>query len=144
MSTNPTEQTNQPAPGYPTAPATPSAPSSGAAIGKRVGAAFGKRILVYGIGFVVLAGGGLAYKYFTGDPELAKAGNCVTDAPNANDMKTIGCGDGKAAFKVLARISGNYTTFSAEKACEAYPTATDYLFSTGSKGYVLCLEAITH
>jgi hypothetical protein len=97
------------------------------------------------VGVAVLAGGFLAYKYFTGDTDLAKVGDCVVDAQNANDMKTVGCGDAKAKFKVVGRVEGSYTSSTAEGACKPYPSTTDVMWAESAgrqRGYVLCLEEV--
>jgi hypothetical protein len=82
---------------------------------------------------VVFAGGFLAYKYFTNDTDLAKVGDCVIDAADANDMKTVACGDATAKFKVVGRAEGSYTNATANAACEAYPTATDIVLAEGAR-----------
>jgi hypothetical protein len=110
----------------------------------------GKQALRAVMGVVVaaaIAGGFLAYKYFTNDTDVAKVGDCVIDAPDANDMKTVACGDATAKFKVVGRAEGSYTSSTANAACQAYPSATDIVLAEGARrqrGYVLCLEAIKH
>ena len=95
------------------------------------------------VGIGVLAGGFYVYKLVTGDTDVAKAGQCLTDNANANDIKTIDCSDGKAKWKILGRIDGS-NSGAVEVVCKDYPTAEAAINASGSRrqGYVLCLEAI--
>jgi len=92
----------------------------------------------------VIAGGYFAYKYFSGDADLAKVGDCMV-GENDNDIKTVDCTDGKAKWKVVGRLDGGSNSASVEVDCKAYPTAEAVVYTTGgrrSSGYRLCLEEI--
>ena len=96
------------------------------------------------VGVAVLAGGYMAYKYFTNDTDLASVGDCITEASSADDMKTVDCAEATAKYKVVGRSDGSYTSSSASAVCNAYPSTTDVFLAEGAgrqRGYVLCLEA---
>lgn len=96
------------------------------------------------VGVAVLAGGYMAYKYFTNDTDLAGVGDCITAAASADDMKTVDCTDATANYKVVGRAEGSYTDSTASAVCNAYPSTTDVFLAQGAgkqRGYVLCLEA---
>jgi hypothetical protein len=104
-----------------------------------IASAAGRKLLQI-VGSLILAGvlaaGYFAYKYFTHDTSLAKAGDCLV-GDNGNDIKTISCSDGKAKWKVLARVS-------TEAGCNPYKDTDATMTSTGrrSNSYVLCLQEI--
>jgi hypothetical protein len=120
---------------------------------KKVGKSFVGRLLVYGIVLVVVLVGGYLYKVFTNDTDLAKVGDCVTEAVKAEDMKTIGCTDAKAAYKVVAVVDGTAGQAQANDEthpCAKYADATTSLWmgevdrgakepSANDKGKILCL-----
>lgn len=104
-----------------------------------IASAAGKKLLQI-VGSLVLAGviaaGYFAYKYFSGDTDLAKAGDCLVGNSGSN-IKTIDCSDPKAQWKVLARVS-------SEAGCNPYKETDATMTSTGrrSSSYVLCLQEI--
>jgi hypothetical protein len=104
-----------------------------------------KRIVMYVVVAAVVGLGGLAWKYFSGDPAVAKVGDCLIEAA-ADDMKTVDCTDAKAAHKVVGKVDGKTEAeFKAsDNPCTAYPTAENALWGgkEGSKGYILCLEPV--
>lgn len=106
----------------------------------------GRRIVGGLVGAAVVFGGGIAWKYISGDPETAKVGSCMIETAKADDMKTVDCNDPKAAHKVVGKVEGmTEATFKAtDNPCTAYPTAESALWGSekGGKGYVLCLEPI--
>ena len=97
---------------------------------------------------VVLLVGGLVWSLATGDPELAKQGDCLL-GQNADDMKIVGCDDATAEWTVVGKIDNvREETFNASEedtSCTGYPTATASFWSgtKGGNGDVLCLEPIT-
>lgn len=114
--------TYNPAPeGQPPLEQQPSAAPPQESTAKKVGKSILGRILVYGIILIVLAVGTYLFKVFTNDTELAKVGDCVTEAPKAEDMKTIDCTDAKAAYKVLAVVDG--TAGQAQAQDDSHPCA---------------------
>lgn len=110
---------------------------------KSAAAGIGKKILGYAIVAVVVFGGGLAYKYLSGDTEIAKAGDCITDAANADDMKVVGCDSAEAKFKVLGVLEGvNSTQAESATGCGQWPDATSWfsIIEEGkTTGKFLCL-----
>jgi hypothetical protein len=102
------------------------------AAGRKVLQIIGSLVLVG-----VLAAGYFAYQYFTHDTDLAKAGDCLVGNSGKN-IKTIDCEDGKAQWKVLARVS-------SEAGCNTYKDTDATMSHTGgrrSSSYVLCLQEI--
>ena len=134
-------------------PAPEAQPPAQESKAKKVGKSILGRILVYGIILVVVLVGGYPYKIFTNDTELAKVGDCVTEAVNAEDMKTIGCTDSKAAYKVVAVVDGTAGRAQADDEshpCARFADATTSLWmgevsrgssqpSAGTMGKILCL-----
>jgi hypothetical protein len=108
------------------------------------GKIFGKRIVAYAIGAVVIAGGGFVYKQVTGAPEIAKAGDCIAGA-TADEFKVVACTDPGATLTVEGRIeSKSQKEWEADQEgalCEAYPNADQSFWEgeEGKEGYVLCL-----
>jgi hypothetical protein len=142
---DPISYTPAPAPGAP----EPAKESTA----KKVGKSIGGRILIYGIILVVVLLGGYLYKVFTNDAELAKVGDCITENADANDMKTVDCTDGKAAFKVVGVVDGTPAQAQAQDAshpCASFSTADTFLWmgdvpkgksqpNPDTKGKILCL-----
>jgi hypothetical protein len=122
---------------------------------KKVGKNIVGRLLVYGIILVVVLVGGYLYKVFTNDTELAKVGDCVTEAVKAEDMKTIDCADAKAAYKVVAVVDGTAGQAQADdetNPCARFADAVTSLWmgevdrgasqpSANDTGKILCLAS---
>ncbi|MEV4414426.1 hypothetical protein [Catellatospora sp. NPDC049609] len=111
-----------------------------------VAGGIGKKILGYGLAAAVVFGGGLAYKYLSGDTEIAKAGDCITDAADADDMKVVGCDKPEAKYKVLGVLEDvSQTEADSDTGCGQWPATTD-LFSImevgKTKGKFLCLGPV--
>jgi len=127
-------------------PVAPPEPEKKGGIGKWIATILGV-IVVIAIVAVVKFGLGEIMAFITGDTAKAKVGDCITETPNANDMKIVDCTKPEAAFKV-AGVVDNKTKAEAETSCDAYPTAESYLFqwegtseaTDTTKGQVLCLE----
>lgn len=75
-------------------------------------------------------------------------GECITEAPKAEDMKPVACTDATAAHKVVGKVDGvTQSQFQADTdlaACKPYATTKNALWSgkSSGKGYVLCLEPV--
>jgi hypothetical protein len=129
-------------------PAAPVEPEKKGGVGKWIAAIVGL-IIVIAIVAVVRFGLGEIMAFITDDTTKAKAGDCITESANANDMKIVDCGKPEAAFKV-AGVVEDKAQAEAKTSCEPFPTAESYLFQwEGSKeatdttvGRVLCLEPI--
>lgn len=104
-----------------------------------------KRIVSYVVVAVVVSLGLLAWKFLSGDPEVATVGDCLIEAA-ADDMKIVECTDATAAHKVVGKVEGKTEAeFKAsDNPCTAYPTAESGLWSgkPGGKGDILCLEPV--
>ncbi|MFC7243299.1 hypothetical protein ACFQO7_12500 [Catellatospora aurea] len=127
-------------PAVPAAQETATEPSGA----KTVAAGIGKKILGYIVVAVVVLGGGLAYKYLSGSTDIAKAGDCITDAANADDMKVVGCDSAEAKYKVLGVLEGvNATQAESATGCGQWPDATSWfsIIEQGkTTGKFLCLS----
>jgi hypothetical protein len=127
-------------------PAAPAEPEKKGGAGKKIAAIVGV-IIVIAVVAVLKFGLREVIDLVTGDTSNAKAGDCITETANANDMKIVDCAKPEAAFKVVGVVD-NKTKAEAETSCEPFPTAESYLFqwegssqpSDTTKGQVLCLE----
>ncbi|WP_020520312.1 LppU/SCO3897 family protein [Catelliglobosispora koreensis] len=79
------------------------------------------------------------------DPSNASVGDCLTEAPDVNDVKIVDCGDATAKQKVLGTLE-NKNQAEAEEECVKVEGAESYLLlskdnpiKASSKGKVLCL-----
>ncbi|MBF8187327.1 hypothetical protein ITP53_16620 [Nonomuraea sp. K274] len=122
-------------------------PQQPATAGQKVagaGKVFGKRVVAYAIGAVVLAGGAYVYNQLTGAPTTAEAGDCMAGA-TANELKVVECADSTATLTVAGRIeSKTQQEWEADEEgemCSAFPDAEQSFWEgeEGKTGYVLCL-----
>ncbi|GAB4049348.1 LppU/SCO3897 family protein [Catellatospora paridis] len=114
---------------------------------KSAAAGVGKKILGYGVGLAVVAGGGLAWQYLSGDLAIAKVGDCVNNFTVVDDAKVVDCASADAANKVVGVIDGvSESDFDAKQQtlCEAYPTWEQIVWigKKGGNGDSWCLEPI--
>lgn len=131
---NPAPEAQQPAP----VPAPPA---------KRGMSAWTIIRIVIAVGVLVIGGGIWAYNYFSGSitAKTPKVGECVTAAATNADVenvKIVGCGDAKAADKVIGVLNGQkYSAFNAsENPCTSFPDAESAIFyGEENDGFVLCL-----
>jgi hypothetical protein len=146
------DQATPPAPqaGVPfTPPAGSSYPPAGAPAPEPVksskGSNVGKILLRVAVPLIVVVGG-IAWKFMSGDPTVASTGDCLIEAASADDMKTVGCDDATAYWKVAGKVDGiKEAEFDAkDNSCTAYPTAESSLWmgKKGGSGDVLCLEPL--
>ncbi|GIF77804.1 LppU/SCO3897 family protein [Asanoa siamensis] len=96
---------------------------------------------------VVLIVAGIAWKFASGDPTVASTGDCLIEAASADDMKTVGCDDATAHWKVVGKVDNiKEADFKPtdDTSCTAYPTAEASLWMgrEGGNGDVLCLEPL--
>ncbi|MEU8077613.1 hypothetical protein AB0B31_19425 [Catellatospora citrea] len=114
---------------------------------KSAAAGIGKKILGYGVGLAVVAGGGLAWQYLSGDLAIAKVGDCVNAFDKVDDAKVVDCASADASNKVVGVIDGvSESDFDAKQQtlCEAYPTWEQIVWigKKGGTGDSWCLEPI--
>ncbi|GAA1875497.1 LppU/SCO3897 family protein [Asanoa iriomotensis] len=105
----------------------------------------GKILLRVAVPIVVVVAG-VAWKFLSGDPATAATGDCLIEAASADDMKTVGCDDPTASWKVAGKVENvKEADFDAsQNSCTAYPTAEASLWmgKKGRDGDVLCLEPL--
>ncbi|GIF98512.1 LppU/SCO3897 family protein [Catellatospora citrea] len=128
-------------------PAVPEQETAEPSTAKSAAAGVGKKILGYGIAAAVVFGGGLAYKYISGDITIAKAGDCVNDFANVDDAKVVDCASADAKNKVVGVIeSVSEADFDAKQQtlCEAFPTWEQIVWvgKKGGSGDSWCLEPL--
>jgi hypothetical protein len=99
----------------------------------------------------VVAGGGLAYKYLTGDLTIAKVGDCITETvkPDASDAKVVDCSKPEAKNKVIGIVENIPQADmddqdKAQLICDKYPTWENVVWFGKDKGRgdAWCLEKI--
>jgi hypothetical protein len=121
----------------------PEQPKKKSVIGRIVGA-----IVV----IAVIAGGGIAYKYLTGDVTIAKVGDCITDTvkPDASDAKVVDCSKPEAKNKVIGIVedvpqADMDDPDKAQLICDTkFPTWENVIWygKEKGKGDAWCLEKI--
>jgi hypothetical protein len=131
-----------PPPAAPPAPepaAAPAEPSKAKKIRNRI-------LRVVAVPVIVIVGG-IVWAFASGDPTLAKTGDCLV-GDNADDIKIVGCDDATAQWKVVGEVADvKEAAFNASEndtSCTAYPTAEASFWSgkEGGNGDVLCLEPV--
>lgn len=145
----PLEQPPGPAPPPPTGPPPPG-PEQAAPRKRRTGL-----IVVGVVAGVLLLGclGMVAVAVFTGGGDIPEAGDCLTDAADANDMDVVDCGAGDAAWSVLGEdqtmTRGEFSGLTQQdQVCQAYPETQQALWVTearfgvddSTEGKVICLQ----
>ncbi|MDI5970543.1 hypothetical protein POF50_014525 [Streptomyces sp. SL13] len=101
----------------------------------------GKLFLRLGILVVVIIVGIVVAVLNTDDSQTVKAGDCVQNTGSDSDptLKQVDCGDAKAQYKVLKKVSG---TSDGQTACENVTGATNDFYETeNGSSFVLCLAA---
>jgi hypothetical protein len=86
---------------------------------------------------------GFASKFFTGDPDTAKAGDCMSGT-SAQNLKVVKCTEAGAQYKVVGKVSDKSQSefnSNSESICKPFPSAESAFWKgeSGGKGYVLCL-----
>jgi len=126
-------------------PAVPAEPEAKPRRAKKIILSIVSVLVVIGIVAVAKVGLREVIDRVTGNTTKAVAGDCVTDAQSADDMKVVDCTAADAAYKV-AGVGEDKTQAEANDVCAQFATAEDYLFlyegtlSDTTKGRVLCLE----
>ncbi|MFJ5774757.1 hypothetical protein [Streptomyces sp. NPDC093094] len=96
--------------------------------------------VVVGIAVVgAIIGGWIASR---DDADQAKVGDCLKSASSSSDrMEVVDCTSSEAESKVLKKIDGHFTSFSAETECRKVKEATSFYAETGDGAeFLLCLS----
>ncbi|QQC90333.1 hypothetical protein [Streptomyces alfalfae] len=86
----------------------------------------------------------IAVGYFASqdDADTAKVGDCLKSASSSSQrMEVVDCSSSEAESKVIKKIDGHFTQFSAETECRKVEGATGFYAETG-KGdeFLLCTK----
>ncbi|WP_369214547.1 LppU/SCO3897 family protein [Streptomyces flavofungini] len=76
------------------------------------------------------------------DAETAAVGDCLKSASSSSDrMEVVDCSSSEAQSKVIKKIDGHFTQFTAETECRKVEGATGFYAETG-KGdeFLLCTK----
>ncbi|MFE5186678.1 hypothetical protein [Streptomyces sp. NPDC056628] len=147
---NPYAQAPQGQAPYPQQPSAPGVPPQGAAPfapippeqpRRKVSFKTVKNILV-GVGIVTA----IVVGYITSldDANQANVGDCLKSASSSSDeMEVVDCTSSEAEAKVLKKIDGTYTSFTAETECRKVSDATSFYAQTGDgDNFLLCLKDV--
>ncbi|MFH8293539.1 hypothetical protein [Streptomyces sp. NPDC018059] len=77
------------------------------------------------------------------DAETAAVGDCLKPASSSSDrMEVVDCSSSEAEVKVVKKIDGHYTQFTAEAECRKVEGATGFYAETG-KGteFLFCTKS---
>ncbi|MDG4823496.1 hypothetical protein O7635_16685 [Asanoa sp. WMMD1127] len=145
------DEVTTPPPAAPVAAPPATGPQPGAPAPEPVKSGKGKQIrnLILRIVAVpaVLIVGGIIWAFASGDPTMAKSGDCLI-GQQADDIKIVGCDDATAEWKVVGKVEGvseaDYNATQDDTSCTSYTTATASFWSgkKGGSGDVLCLEPL--
>ncbi|WP_261989640.1 hypothetical protein [Streptomyces sp. uw30] len=136
---------------YPQQPGQPGFPQGGAPYapvppqqpGRKVSFKTIKNVLI-GVGVVTALIVG--YIASLNDPDQAKVGDCLksTSSSSSDDsMEVVDCSSSEAEAKVLKKVDGTYTSFTAETECRKVSGATSFYAQTGDgDNFVLCLSDV--
>jgi len=93
----------------------------------------------------VLIIGGAIWAVASGDPDMAKTGDCLV-GQTGDDIKIVGCDDATAEWKVVGEVDNvseaDFNATENDTSCTAYATSTASFWAgrKGGNGDVLCLE----
>ncbi|MFD5011298.1 LppU/SCO3897 family protein [Streptomyces chartreusis] len=80
------------------------------------------------------------------DADQAKVGDCLKSASSSSssdEMEVVDCSSSEAEAKVLKKVDGTYTSFTAETECRKVSGATSFYAQTGDgDNFVLCLSDV--
>ncbi|WP_337192051.1 LppU/SCO3897 family protein [Streptomyces sp. HUCO-GS316] len=78
------------------------------------------------------------------DADHANVGDCLKSASSSSDrMEVVDCKSSDAEAKVLKKIKGHYTQFTAESECRKVDDATSFYAETGDgEEFLLCLSDV--
>jgi hypothetical protein len=98
--------------------------------------------IVIGIAVVSVAVGG--YIASRDDADQAKVGDCLKSASSSTDrMEVVDCSSSEAETKVLKKIDGHFTSFTAETECRKVKGATSFYAETGDGAeFLLCTSDV--
>ncbi|MCZ4122410.1 proline-rich domain-containing protein [Streptomyces sp. H39-S7] len=104
----------------------------------------GKVVLIVVGAVVVLAGIVGSYISSQDDADTAAVGDCMHRGSSSNsnpDLEVVACTDSKAQYKVLAKISGEFSKTEADTKCTAAAKDFRYAYTETGKGknFLLCL-----
>lgn len=75
------------------------------------------------------------------DAETAAVGDCLKQASSSSDrMEVVDCSSSEAEAKVIKRIDGHYTQFTAEAECRKVEGATGFYAQTGKDDFLFCTK----
>ncbi|WP_240659849.1 hypothetical protein [Streptomyces sp. WAC 01529] len=77
------------------------------------------------------------------DAETAAVGDCLKPASSSSDrMEVVDCSSSEAEVKVIKKIDGHYTQFTAEAECRKVEGATGFYAETGKgKEFLFCTKS---
>ncbi|WP_405585560.1 hypothetical protein [Streptomyces sp. NBC_01092] len=80
------------------------------------------------------------------DADQAKVGDCLKSSSSSSSddsMEVVDCSSSEAEAKVLKKVDGTYTEFTAETECRKVSGATSFYAQTGDgDNFVLCLSDV--
>jgi hypothetical protein len=98
------------------------------------------------IGVAVVTAIVVGYIASLDDADQAKVGDCLksTSSSSSDDsMEVVECSSSEAEAKVLKKIEGTYTSFTAESECRKVSGATSFYAQTGDgDNFLLCLSDV--
>lgn len=129
-------------PGVPYQPFNQGAPVPPAAPRRKRSLKFYLRIAAV---IVVLIAIPIAYFASKDDAENAAVGDCLKEASSSSQrMEVVDCSSSEAKFKVLKKIDGHFTKFTAEAECRKVEGANAYYAETRNRGseFLLCTKTV--
>ena len=85
-----------------------------------------------------------AYIASRDDANQAKVGDCLKSASSSSDrMEVVDCSSPEAKGKVLKKVEGHFTSFTAETECRKVKGATGFYAETGDgEEFLLCFGVV--
>ncbi|MFE6175052.1 hypothetical protein [Streptomyces sp. NPDC056464] len=128
-------------PGFPPQGGAPYAPVPPQQPRRKVSFKTVKNVLV---GVAVVTAIGVGYIASLDDADQAKVGDCLKSSSSSSSsddsMEVVECSSSEAEAKVLKKIEGTYTSFTAESECRKVSGATSFYAQTGDgDNFLLCL-----
>ncbi|MCF2537663.1 MULTISPECIES: LppU/SCO3897 family protein [Streptomyces] len=147
---NPYAQAPQGQAPYPQQPGVPGVPPQGGAPYAPIPPEQPRRKVSFKTIKNVLVGVGVVVAIVVGvitsmdDADKAEVGDCLKSASSSSDeMEVVDCTSSEAEAKVLKKIDGTYTSFTAETACRKVSGATSFYAQTGDgDNFLLCLSDV--
>ncbi|MFC7906703.1 hypothetical protein [Streptomyces sp. JHA19] len=147
---NPYAQAPQGQAPYPQQPGAPGVPPQGGAPYAPIPPEQPRRKVSFKTIKNVLVGVGVVVAIIVGvitsmdDADKAEVGDCLKSASSSSDeMEVVDCTSSDAEAKVLKKIDGTYTSFTAETACRKVSGATSFYAQTGDgDNFLLCLSDV--